>query len=69
VSKNPQNNLPEPLGTIIIVANFCLGVWNAYSNNRQEKKQAIYDRHQREIITLLESVKNNIGGEENENAD
>jgi hypothetical protein len=59
--KNPQNNLPEPLGTLVILANFGLGIWNAYSNNRQERKQAVYDKHQKEIIDLLKGAK--IGGE------
>lgn len=54
---NPQNNLPEPLGIVVILANFCFGLWNVYSNIRQEKKQAIYDQRQQEIITLLDGLK------------
>lgn len=54
---NPQNGLPEPLGTIVLIANFCLGVYNAYSNMRQESKQAQYDRTQQEILSLLRQAK------------
>lgn len=54
---NPQNGLPEPLGTIVLIANFCLGVYNAYSNMRQELKQAQYDRTQQEILSLLRQAK------------
>jgi hypothetical protein len=61
-NRNPQNNLPEPLGTIVILANFGLGVWNAYSNARQEAKQTTYDKHQQEIICLLKQVQEDIGG-------
>jgi hypothetical protein len=64
-SRNPQNNLPEPLGTLVIIANFGLGLWNAYSNNRQEKKQSIYDKHQQEIIALLHKIE----GVNNEDTD
>lgn len=62
MQRNPQNNLPEPLGTIVILANFCFGLWNVYSNARQEKKQTIYDRRQQEIISRLDSIKSGIGG-------
>lgn len=55
---NPQNNLPEPLGIIVLVANFCFGLWNVYSNIRQESKQVLYDRRQKEIISILEELKN-----------
>lgn len=54
---NPQNGLPEPLGTLVLIANFCLGLWNAYSNMRQETKQAGYDKRQQEIIALLKEAK------------
>ena len=54
---NPQNNLPEPLGIIVLVANFCFGLWNVYSNIRQENKQTAYDMRQKEIISLLEGLK------------
>lgn len=54
---NPQNGLPEPLGTIVLIANFCLGVWNAYSNMRQEAKQEQYDKTQQEILSLLRRAK------------
>lgn len=60
--RNPQNNLPEPLGIIVSLANFCFGLWNVYSNARQEKKQAIYDRRQQEIISRLDAVKSELGG-------
>lgn len=59
---NPQNNLPEPLGIIVLVANFCFGLWNVYSNIRQESKQAAYDKRQKEIISLLEGLRADIGG-------
>lgn len=59
---NPQNNLPEPLGTIVILANFAFGLWNVYSNARQEQKQTIYDKRQREIIDRLDAIKSEIGG-------
>jgi hypothetical protein len=62
IVRNPQNNLPEPLGTIIIVANFCLGIWNAYSNGRQERNQGIYQKRQQEILDILR-------GEKRENQD
>lgn len=54
---NPQNGLPEPLGTIVLIANFCLGVYNAYSNMRQESKQEQYDKTQQEILSLLRQAK------------
>lgn len=66
MQRNPQNNLPEPLGTIVILANFCFGLWNMYSNARQEKKQTIYDKRQQEIISRLEAIKSEIGGVQNE---
>lgn len=55
--RNPQNNLPEPLGTIIIIANFCLGIYNAFSNSRQEVRQSDYDKRQKEILDLLKEAK------------
>lgn len=58
---NPQNGLPEPLGIVVIVANFCFGLWNVYSNLRQEKKQSLYDKRQKEIIALLKEAKQNGG--------
>ncbi|MEY8388218.1 hypothetical protein AALC17_13145 [Oscillospiraceae bacterium 38-13] len=62
MQRNPQNNLPEPLGTIVILANFCLGLWNVYSNVRQEKAQTIYDRRQREIVSRLDAIRTELGG-------
>ncbi|MDE7010023.1 MAG: hypothetical protein K2O93_02335 [Oscillospiraceae bacterium] len=62
MQRNPQNNLPEPLGILVILANFCMGLWNVYSNVRQEKTQTIYDRRQREIISRLDAIKSEIGG-------
>lgn len=62
MQRNPQNNLPEPLGIIVILANFCFGLWNVYSNARQEKKQNLYDKRQQEIISKLASIKAEIGG-------
>lgn len=55
--RNPQNNLPEPLGILVILANFCFGLWNVYSNMRQETRQTDYDKRQKEIICLLEQLK------------
>lgn len=69
IKTNPQNGLPEPLGTIVLVANFCLGIWNVYSNMRQEVKQAGYDKRQQEILSLLADVKEEIRGETNESTD
>ena len=69
MQRNPQNNLPEPLGIIVILANFCFGLWNVYSNVRQEKTQTIYDRRQREIISRLEAIKSDIGGVKHEMPD
>lgn len=69
MQRNPQNNLPEPLGTIVILANFCFGLWNVYSNARQEKKQTIYDKRQQEIIARLDAVKSELGGVEREMPD
>lgn len=57
MQRNPQNNLPEPLGIIVLLANFCFGLGNVYSNIRQESKQVVYDKHQKEIINLLEHLK------------
>lgn len=57
MQRNPQNNLPEPLGIIVLLANFCFGLWNVYSNIRQESKQVVYDKQQKEIINLLEHLK------------
>lgn len=59
---NPQNGLPEPLGTIVLAANFCLGLWNVYSNMRQETKQAAYDRRQKEIIGMLKEMQADMKG-------
>lgn len=61
MQRNPQNNLPEPLGILVILANFCFGLWNVYSNIRQEKQQSLYDKRQQEIIALLEEAKQNGG--------
>lgn len=66
MQRNPQNNLPEPLGTIVILANFCFGLWNVYSNARQEKKQTIYDKRQQDIISKLDAIKSELGGVQNE---
>jgi hypothetical protein len=49
------------------VANFCLGIWNAYSNGRQEKNQSVYQRRQQEIMDTLEEIKKNVGGGNNDN--
>ena len=57
MQRNPQNNLPEPLGILVILANFCFGLWNVYSNVRQEKKQAIYGKRQQEIISRLKNIR------------
>ena len=62
MQRNPQNNLPEPLGTIVILANFCFGLWNVYSNARQEKKQTVYDKRQQDIINRLDAIKSELGG-------
>lgn len=69
MQRNPQNNLPEPLGTIVILANFCFGLWNVYSNARQEKKQTIYDKRQQEIISALDAIKSELGGTSREMPD
>ncbi len=61
MQKNPRNNLPEPLGTIVILANFCFGLWNVYSNARQEKKQTIYDKRQQQLIAMLAKLREEIG--------
>lgn len=62
MQRNPQNNLPEPLGIIVILANFCFGLWNVYSNARQEKKQILYDKRQQEIISRLDAIKSGMEG-------
>lgn len=67
--RNPQNNLPEPLGTVVILANFCFGLWNVYSNARQERKQAAYDKRQQEIISRMDAIKSEIGGVKREMSD
>lgn len=69
MQRNPQNNLPEPLGTIVILANFCFGLWNVYSNARQEKKQTIYDKRQQDIISKLDAIKSELGGVNREMSD
>lgn len=70
MQRNPQNNLPEPLGIIVIVANFCFGLWNVYSNARQEKTQTAYDKRQQEIISTLGKIRRDIkGGEDREAPD
>lgn len=69
MQRNPQNNLPEPLGTIVILANFCFGLWNVYSNARQEKKQTIYDKRQQDIISKLDAIKSELGGVSIEKSD
>lgn len=69
MQRNPQNNLPEPLGTIVILANFCFGLWNVYSNARQEKKQTIYDKRQQDIISKLDAIKSELGGVNIEKSD
>lgn len=55
---NPMNNLPEPLGTIVILANFFIGIYNFYSNNRQEYRLSSFDEKQAEILSILREVKN-----------
>lgn len=42
---------------IVLLANFCFGLWNVYSNLRQEAKQAGYDKRQEQILKLLEESK------------
>lgn len=69
MERNPQNNLPEPLGTIVILANFCFGLWNVYSNLRQEKSQSIYKNRQDEILSILRDLKSEMEVSEIENAD
>lgn len=69
MQRNPQNNLPEPLGTIVILANFCFGLWNVYSNARQERKQTIYDKRQQNIISKLDAIKSELGGVNSEMSD
>lgn len=59
---NPQNNLPEPLGVIVLIANFCFGLWNVYSNIRQEKDNNLLQKRQSELMTLLKDVHNDLGG-------
>ena len=56
---NPMNNLPEPLGTIVILANFFIGIYNFYSNNRQESRLSAFDKRQSEILSILKGVKTN----------
>lgn len=56
---NPMNNLPEPLGTIVILANFFIGIYNFYSNKRQESGLSAFDRKQSEILSILKEVKTN----------
>ncbi len=68
MQRNPQNNLPEPLGTIVIVANFCFGLWNVYSNARQEKKQTVYGKRQQQLIAMLEDLRRDIEGGTNREA-
>lgn len=63
MQRNPQNNLPEPLGIIVLIANFCFGLWNVYSNIRQEKKQVVYDQRQQQLICLLENLSEERKGE------
>lgn len=65
MQRNPQNNLPEPLGTIVILANFCFGLWNVYSNVRQENKQTIYDKRQQQLIAMLAKLREEIEGGDN----
>ena len=62
MQRNPQNNLPEPLGIIVILANFCFGLWNVYSNVRQEKTQTIYDKRQQQLIAMLAKLREEIEG-------
>lgn len=56
---NPMNNLPEPLGTIVILANFFVGIYNFYSNSRQENRLSSFDKKQSEILSILKEVKTN----------
>lgn len=70
MQRNPQNNLPEPLGTIVILANFCFGLWNVYSNVRQEKTQTIYDKRQQQLIAMLAKLREEIeGGDDSASSD
>ncbi len=62
MQRNPQNNLPEPLGIIVILANFCFGLWNVYSNARQEKRQSAYDQRQQQLMDMLSKLREEIGG-------
>lgn len=40
----------------MILANFCFGLWNVYSNMRQETKLSAYDKRQQEILSLLDGL-------------
>lgn len=62
MQRNPQNNLPEPLGIIVILANFCFGLWNVYSNARQEKRQTAYDQRQQQLMAMLSELREEMGG-------
>ena len=62
MQRNPKNNLPEPLGIIVILANFCFGLWNVYSNARQEKRQTTYDQRQQQLMAMLSELREEIGG-------
>lgn len=44
---------------MVLLANFAFGLWNVYSNLRQEKTQAVYDKRQQEILEILKGIENN----------
>ena len=46
----------------MILANFCFGLWNVYSNVRQEKTQTIYDKRQQQLIAMLAKLREEIEG-------
>lgn len=44
---------------MVLLANFGFGLWNVYSNLRQEKKQIIYDKQQQKILDILKGLEKN----------
>lgn len=60
--RSGRHGNPEPLWIIVILANFCFGLWNVYSNARQEKRQTAYDQRQQQLIAMLSELREEIGG-------
>lgn len=54
--QNQTNNVSRR-ELFLTLINFGIGVYNAYSNNRQEQRQTKYEGRQQEILNILGEMK------------